>query len=246
MGNDGRDEGSDQARLAALGTLCGGVAHELSNPLSYVLTNMQFLADLLPTLLGAGAAPASPEALADVKETLADALEGARRMEELVRTLRGFVRGDVVEQRPLDLAAVVARAAGLTRTDVLRRVHLVCTTDATPSVPVQGNETALTQSTVALLMHASRAVEQSPDGTQLHLHSSPAPGDGAQVSLLFEAPDIDATGAVGDVSQCRRVVESLGGVLRVSRDGRRTLLTAQFSPRVLDAPHIGSLPPRAA
>jgi C4-dicarboxylate-specific signal transduction histidine kinase len=246
MGTDGRDEGLDTARLAALGTLCGGVAHDLSNPLSYVITNLQFLADLLPSLLRGDGGAAAAEALADVNETLADALEGARRMEDLVRTLRGFARGDLHEMAPVDLGAVVSRTAALARTDVLRRANVVCTTDATSDVVVRANTVALTHATIALLMHASRAVEKAADGASILLHASPAPGEGAELSVLFEAPDIDAAGVTGDVATCRRVVESVGGVLRVSRDGRKTLLTALFCPSAPEAAHAGTLPPRAA
>ena len=63
-------------RLAALGTLAAGIAHEVNNPLTYVMANLQYLMDVLPITLG----PASKETC----DILADTLSGARRIAKIV------------------------------------------------------------------------------------------------------------------------------------------------------------------
>ena len=64
-------------RMAALGTLASGIAHEINNPLTYVIANLQTLADRLPT--------SSDETIRDLAEVVADALEGAERIRRLVK-----------------------------------------------------------------------------------------------------------------------------------------------------------------
>ena len=85
-------------RMVSLGTLAAGVAHEINNPLAYVMTNLDMLAmKTLPPVveklreLGDGAAPIADDvaraiAMVDV------AREGFERVRDIVRDLRTFSR----------------------------------------------------------------------------------------------------------------------------------------------------------
>jgi PAS domain S-box-containing protein len=73
-------------RLASIGTLAAGVAHEINNPLAFVASNLAFLAEQLEHLPeAAGAASART---AELRQAVADAADGAQRVRDIVQALR--------------------------------------------------------------------------------------------------------------------------------------------------------------
>lgn len=93
-------------RLASLGLLAAGVAHEINNPMTYVLGNLEELRELTTE----GALAIEPSAGLDLASTLDDCLHGARRVVQIVGDLRQLsrIRND---GGPLDGVAAEAREA---------------------------------------------------------------------------------------------------------------------------------------
>jgi PAS domain S-box-containing protein len=89
-------------KMEALGTLAGGIAHDLNNVLSPILGYAELALDASP--------PGSPNA-----EYLTQILESAERAKALVRQILAFSRTAEPERRPLALRAVVQEALGLLR-----------------------------------------------------------------------------------------------------------------------------------
>ena len=111
------------SRLAGLGTLVAGVSHEINNPLTATLSDTQMAMEGLHALrnrLGESA-PAEVPCLDAIIEELDDALEGGRRIRQIVKDLQAFGRSDaertrvrlidVVEQAMRWLPMTIARAA---------------------------------------------------------------------------------------------------------------------------------------
>ena len=113
-------------KMASLGRLVAGVAHELNNPISFVLGNVHALgkySERLRTYLAAVHAQ-QPEAalaqvraklriehlLADLPSLIAGTLEGAQRTADIVNGLKRFSAIDPDERRSVDLNDVVERA----------------------------------------------------------------------------------------------------------------------------------------
>jgi nitrogen-specific signal transduction histidine kinase len=152
-------------RLAAIGTLAAGVAHELNNPLTFVLANTEIAADAVRRLRGA---PADAEGWEEASQALADALEGAERMRMILRDLRTLVRPDDMLPGSTDVRAVLEHAAGLASTEVRPRARLVWDVAAVP--PVRGTEGRLTQVFLNLLVNAAHAIpEGDPAGHVIRL-----------------------------------------------------------------------------
>jgi two-component system sensor histidine kinase HupT/HoxJ len=113
-------------KMASLGQLVAGVAHELNNPISFVLGNVHALrkySDRLQAYLAAVHAR-QPEAelramrqklriehlLADLPSLIEGTLEGAQRTADIVHGLKRFSAMDSEERKPVDLSAVIERA----------------------------------------------------------------------------------------------------------------------------------------
>ncbi|HZX40932.1 MAG TPA: histidine kinase dimerization/phospho-acceptor domain-containing protein, partial [Myxococcaceae bacterium] len=77
------------SRLASVGTLAAGVAHEINNPLAFVNANVLYLADELERFRSA-LGPATDEILQLVTETR----QGVERIGLVVRDLKAFSRVD--------------------------------------------------------------------------------------------------------------------------------------------------------
>jgi two-component system NtrC family sensor kinase len=234
-----RDPLVEQAQMAALGTMCASVTHEMANPLSYILTNLRFLAEELPRLLRARADDAEVE---DVTQTLADAVEGAERLGGLLTSLRGFARTDPERRGPVEMRAVVEQASVLARSEVRRRGQLVVTTEGNPVA--WASELGLLQAVVTLFVHAAHLMEEGDPSREVRVHCR-AESRVVEITVVFDtAPGAAPAGEASELTICRRLVEAQGGVLRVARQERKTLLFVGIPERVQE--HADSLPPHAA
>jgi len=86
-------------RLASVGTLAAGVAHEINSPLAYVIANLELLADELPDALG----PHAGERLTQLTDMVKSAREGAERVRLTVRDLKTFSASRSEEVGPVEV-----------------------------------------------------------------------------------------------------------------------------------------------
>ncbi|HJL16449.1 MAG TPA: ATP-binding protein [Sandaracinaceae bacterium LLY-WYZ-13_1] len=141
-------------RMVALGTLAAGVAHEINNPLAYVLANIEHVTERLR------------EGALDPAET-AEALEAAQRGGERVRrivadmNLLARERSDSV--RPIDLCTVLDASATVARGLIRPVARLVREYDGRPRV--LANDGRLGQVALNLLVNAAQAIPAGADPT---------------------------------------------------------------------------------
>ena len=155
------DRLAHQERLAAIGTLSAGMAHEINNPLAYVLTNVSFAAELLPELqtqLQALGGPASAVAvrLGEIIEALNEAAEGSKRVHRIVHDLKKFGRLDTAETSTLELTSVLDSAIRMTDNIVRHHARIRRAYGITPFV--DGNEGQFGQVFTNLLVNAAQAL----------------------------------------------------------------------------------------
>ncbi|MFE8600650.1 ATP-binding protein [Archangium violaceum] len=144
-------------RMVSLGTLAAGVAHELNNPISYVLSNLRFAVDELGEAGDAGK-PLSDEQSQEVQQALREALEGGERMRHIVHDLRSFSRREDEHFGPVDIHAVLDSCASLARTTIRHRAQLVKEYGEVPRV--LANESRLGQLFLNLLVNAGQAIPE--------------------------------------------------------------------------------------
>lgn len=139
-------------RLASMGTLSATVAHEINNPLTYVLGNL----DLVATELAnpATTVPAARE----MAERIKLAREGAEHVLRIVRGLKAFARQDENRAEPTDVRAALERAIEMTDNAIRHRARLVRNLENVPLV--FANELGLSQVFVNLLLNAAQAIPE--------------------------------------------------------------------------------------
>lgn len=148
-------------RMAALGTLAAGVAHEVNNPLAFILGNLQYALgelDALDAISRAGATDGEllSARVHEICAALADAQTGSERIRRIVSELRRLSRPALEKREPLDVRRVVDAALALTSKEVSERARVVREFSDTPLV--SADDTRLTQVFVSLFMNAAHAI----------------------------------------------------------------------------------------
>jgi PAS domain S-box-containing protein len=233
------------ARLAGIGTLAAGVAHELNNPLAYVLSNLSWLRERL-----AGAEAPAP---AEIRKVIDEAHDGATRVRDIVHNLRLFARPDE-RVGPVDVAAAARSAVTLAQNEIRHRAALVTRLGDVP--PVLGNENRLAQVFLNLLTNAAQAIgDGHADRNEIRLEVRPGDAGGVVAEVSDTGPGIPeevrahlfepffTTKAVGEgmglgLFVCHGIVAGMGGRIEVeSRPAagstfRLVLPAAEAPPRI--------------
>lgn len=240
-------------RLAAVGTLAAGVAHEINNPLAYVLLNLEYLIRELPRL------SSDPSRLARLIERLGEARHGAERVRTIVQDLKAFAREDVDEMGPVDVKRVLTSAAKVAEAEIGARGRLV--EDYQDVAPVHANAARLEQVFWNLLVNAAQALcEDAGAGGEVRvslrrqgervLVEVADTGAGIPPELLDRVFDpFFSTKPVGvgtglGLPICHRIVTSLNGEISVqSQVGRGTVFRVLL-PALQQTERLAT-PPRA-
>ncbi len=228
-------------RLISVGRLAAGVAHEINNPMTYVLSNLQLAVELTQQ-----ADLALGEKGADLAAGLKDALDGAQRVQTIVRDLRTFSRAQTDEARPARLEQVLESAVRIAWNEIRHRARLVKRYGRTG--PVVVNESRLGQVFLNLLMNAVQAFLPRAEGNEIILTISTLPDQRVAASVADNGPGIapevkarlfapffttkpPGQGTGLGLYLSRGIVRGLGGDLTVdSTVGRGSTFTVTLPP----------------
>ncbi len=144
---DSRERVIQSQRLAFVGQLAAGVAHEINNPLSFVLSNVEFVRKQL-----------GDRADREQLVALDEAILGSRRIRQIVTDLRALSRGDSGSGGSCDLAAAIEEAVRLAG----QRVEALHIEKRLPTLPkIQMPHHRVVQVLVNLLVNAADAIAES-------------------------------------------------------------------------------------
>lgn len=139
-------------RRAAVQVLASGVAHEIGNPLTYMLMCLDELARGLEPAPGHAPHPA----LDRVQPLLQQTRQGAERVQEIVRGLSSYSR-DHGRRESVDINRAVRSALEMARTETPAEVRVHTSLEAVPMV--RANPSRLVQVLYNLLVNAAQALE---------------------------------------------------------------------------------------
>ncbi len=153
-------------RLAALGTLAAGIAHEINNPLTYVMLELGQATRLLPSL----AAEHTRSIVEQIDKLLRDALEGAERIREITAAIRTFSRPDDTRLTLVDIREPLDAAIKLAM-NVIRRCARLTIKYPYPLI-VRANSGQLGQVFLNLLTNAAQAIhEGNVETNEIHVEA---------------------------------------------------------------------------
>jgi len=169
-----QDQLVQSEKLASVGQLVAGVAHELNNPINAVGNTLGPLGEAVRALLDSGAprgpgdaAPSEEEAarrqalVTDVESMLRILRNGTERVSRIVRALSRYARPVREPDASVDLGALVQETLEIA-SHLLSRITVEQALDAAP--PVRGDRGELGQVITNLVVNAAQAVGDAPAG----------------------------------------------------------------------------------
>jgi|GEM_PF-1306386 len=254
-------------RLSTFGLMAAGLAHEINNPLAYVLANAEVLARELPRLATVArdepaCAPVA-SGLAECVEMLRVAMEGLDRVRSIVRDLKTFSRNDPKGGILVDVHQVLDSALNVAQAELRARARIEKSYGDVP--PVRGMPSRLGQVFLNLIVNAAQAIppERHGRGTVRITTRSTEQGQ-AEVEIAD-----DGVGMTADVRRrlfepfhttkpgegtglglyiSRTIVEAIGGSIDVTSEvGDGTRVRVRLPPwrPAVDAPADGTVSSRS-
>jgi signal transduction histidine kinase/CheY-like chemotaxis protein len=227
-------------RLAAVDTLAAGLSHEINNPLTYTLINVEHVLRRIRVFAGG---PPSPEAFEEFHATLpalvdslAQTLHGMQRVREVVRNLMTFSRGCVESSTLVDVRGVAESAIQMAMHEVMPRARLVRALGEVS--PVMGSEAQLGQVFLSLIVNAAQSIPGG-DPRQHEVRICTRMGDGKVIVEVSDtgagiAPEVlprifdpfftsrgAGQGTGMGLSVCYGTIQRLGGDITVASEPER-------------------------
>lgn len=220
-------------KLAAMGTLSAGVSHEIRNPLTVIMGNLELA--LSGRIRNEG----------ETREMLEAAARAADAIHGIVQGLVDFSRKRPTSPEALDVNDLIERTLVAFRSTLTRKYGVAVTLDLQADLPrATGDRGGLMQVLMNLVLNAVQAMD---GGGSLTLRSRPGEG-GVEIEVLDTGPGI-APERLGDLFKpfvtgkpdgtglglwiSREIVERCGGSLRAANrpeGGARLLVTLPVAP----------------
>ena len=245
-------------RMASVGTLAAGVAHEINNPLASVTANIAMVLEGVRAL-GAGSPPGRTAELMDMA---LDALAGAERIQKIVRALGTFSRAEEDRRAVIDVKPVLELAISMTLNEIRHQARLVRDYGAVPLI--LADEARLGQVFINLLINAAQALpEGRREANEIRIFTSTDEEGRAVIEIRDTGPLIPSavlermfepfftTKPVGigtglGLSICHNIVTGMGGQISVvSEEARGTTFRVVLpgAPAVQREPAPAAAPP---
>lgn len=228
---------AETERMASLGTLAAGVAHEINNPLAYVLGNLDLgLRELrgLRELLQ-GHPNEELERVFGAVAALDSAREGAERVRNIVRDLMDFSRAGSHTGEAVDVELVLDATVRVAWNEIRHRARLI--KRYAGIARVSGDEARLGQVFLNLVMNAAQAISGDPAVNEIAISTYCEHGaavieisdtgggirdcDLERVFDPFFTTKAAGSGVGLGLAICRSIITGLGGEISVSSQPMR-------------------------
>ncbi|PHR84717.1 MAG: hypothetical protein COA59_04930 [Colwellia sp.] len=181
-------------KLASIGQLSAGIAHEINNPIGYIRSNLDMLADYIKPLISyiniikTSERDESAKAfyqeedldyiLNDIKPLIASSLEGTVRISKIVKDLGNYAHVGNKEPEPFFIDKLIEQSLTLVANELKYKVNIVKCLNA--NVSVMGFPQKLLQVFINMLVNASHAIKSTG---RISIHSCI---DQDEIKISFE------------------------------------------------------------
>ncbi len=250
-------------RMASVGTLAAGVAHEINNPLAAVLANLEGVLEATAAIT----TQATPAWIGEeVRLPLLEAREAAQRVQLIVRDLKVFSSTPAEELGAVDVEAIMETSLRMAWNEVRHRARVVKNYGVLAKVAA--NEARLGQVFLNLVVNAAQSIREGDaehneirigmrvEGARVIIDVSDT-GEGIApeiVGRIFDAFFTTKPVGVGTglgLAICQRIIADMAGELTVRSDlGKGTTFSVSLPVAQIDhatahpnlpvAPHVGT------
>ncbi len=238
-------------KLATVGTLAAGVAHEVNNPLAYVLGNLSFLKEQLDEMKARAWQKGSLDTenqklLTEMGDEVSDCIHGGERIRDIVKDLKAFVRTNEDEVVKIDLNQMVESALNMTYHVFKQKARLE--KDLAADLPfLMVHPGKIQQVFINLIINAAQSIEgNNPERNKIRIRTGRAnhslfvefadTGNGIPDDILprifdpfFTTKDVGQGMGLG-LSICYRIMQEQGGNISVKSE------PGQFTEFLLELP----------
>jgi two-component system NtrC family sensor kinase len=140
-------------KMASLGILAAGIAHEINNPLGFLVSNLETLQDYTRNIESAATNKVTVE---DLKAITQESLEGAERIKKIVQDLRTFSRKSEAQEVLVDINQVLESTLSIIWNEIKYKVDVV--KEYQVEAQVLAVPTELSQVFLNILINAAQAI----------------------------------------------------------------------------------------
>ncbi len=170
-------------RLATIGTMAAGLAHEINNPLAYVMMNLEILGRIVPEVFP----PGEPRAAA--MTALQTVRSGTERVATIVRDLLGLARASSEGRRVVDVRRTIDSALAIATVQLGGNARIVRDFNDVPSIVA--DPARLGQVFLNLLVNAAQAFSERPSQVgKIRIWVRSAPTAHVLVDIADDGPGI--------------------------------------------------------
>ncbi|MGJ3494223.1 C4-dicarboxylate transport sensor protein DctB [Piscirickettsia salmonis] len=175
-------------KLASIGQLAAGVAHEINNPIGYIMNNIEIMGEYLDSIKAiTQQAKACSKTLAsndiqikndqlqqlkntleqedinyvidDTEKIIEQSLEGAEKVKNIVLSLKSFAHSDTDNKEEFDLNHCIEQALTITQNELKYKCKII--KNLSPLNPLLGYSSQIGQVIMNLLINAAHAIKES-------------------------------------------------------------------------------------
>lgn len=163
----------ESEKLASVGRLAAGIAHEINNPIGFIRSNLTTASDYIKSLQKIGALFDGRADLAalqeawkaedmtfvqnDMQDILSECISGTERIAAIVRDLKGFSRIDDTEQQSVDINDIIRQLGNVATAELRDKVELAF--DFAELPPIRCHPGQLGQALLSVLINAIDSIK---------------------------------------------------------------------------------------